>query len=121
MSLGELSKSRKHFLTPPINEDRVKRPRASWDDSDSGDGSQEERHDYRLGNGGTTESFPKQTQQPAANMICDNVYTFDDIVQLEISSTWQFRFKGSYGAFLTTLNTLSNLERALSRRAEGAV
>jgi len=129
MSLRELRNSGKHFLTPPINEDRVKRPRAFWDDSDSRKALQEERHDNCLdsgveydaqGNSRATESFPKQAQRPAARMICDNAYGFDDTVQLEISSTWHFRFKGSYGALLITLNTLPNLERALSRRAEGA-
>jgi hypothetical protein len=119
MSLGELPKSRKHFLTPPFNEDRVKRPRAFWDASDSRIGAQEEWH---LDSGGydtqennrTTESVPKQAQRPAARMICDNTNGFDDTMQLEISSTWHFRFKGSYGAFLVTLNALPNLERALN-------
>ncbi len=110
MSLEELSGSRKHLLTPPINKDRVKRPRGLWDDSNSRDVSQGERNDNQ-GNDRAAGTFRKQAQQPAARMLCDN-----STVQLEIISTWHFRFKGNYDALSTTLRTLPYLEATLSSK-----
>ncbi len=49
-------------------------------------------------------------------MMCVEAYDSDAIVQLEISSTWHFRFKGNRDSLLTTLDTLPSLEAALSRR-----
>lgn len=115
MSFAELSRSRKHLLTPPINKDRMKRPRGLWDDSDSRDVSQDERNNDQ-GNDRAAGSFRKQAQQPAARMLCDKTYDPDAIVQLEISSTWHFRFKGNYDALSTTLNTLPYLEATLSKK-----
>jgi len=121
MSFGQLSRSRKHLFTPPINKDRVKRLRGLWDDSNSRNVSQEGWRDHCLhnqgkrdddqGNGKATGSFRKQAQQPAAR-----IYDSDAIVQLEISSTWHFRFKGNCDSLLTTLNTLPYLEAALSSK-----
>lgn len=119
MSLGDLPECRKRPLSP-ITEDRAKRPRTIWDDGYSGNSGQKRPNccpvdgDNAQGNKCTTQPFLQYTQQPTAKMVCGTAYDLNATVDVEITSAWQLRFKGSYAAFLTTLNHLSLLQTSLS-------
>ena len=109
MSSGDLSESRKHLLTPPDPQDRVKRLRTTQEHYHPllTDSSEENENAF-------TDPAPQQARKSIAKTFC--CYDLGAPVRLEIRSAWEFRFEGTHALLLVTLNNLSILERSLSKQ-----